>query len=41
MFDPTIFEDHDAHEQMPDWFAHVLIVASYALAFAAGYWAAN
>ena len=40
MFDPTIFEDAEKHEQMPDWLAHVLVLASYALAFAAGYWAA-
>ena len=35
MFDPTIFEDSD-HEQMPDWMAHLLVIASYALAFLAG-----
>jgi hypothetical protein len=37
MFDPQIFEDHDAHDQMPDWFAHLLVLASYALAFLAGW----
>lgn len=40
MFAPTIFEDPEKHDQMPDWFAAMLVLASYALAFAAGYLAA-
>lgn len=36
MFDPQTFEDRE-HEQMPDWLAHLLIMASYALAFLAGW----
>ena len=39
MFDPTIFDEPNA-KPMPDWVSTLLVVASYALAFAAGYLAA-
>ncbi len=38
MFDPQIFEDDS--KSTPDWVLTLLVVASYALAFLAGYWAA-